>query len=176
MVADMVDMFALIVAPGGGDELQGMKKGIVELADLIIVNKADGNLAIPARMAQIEYTSALKYLKPLYNDWKPKVRIVILMIKVLPVSCLELTGIKDVWENMLEFKVLMKESGVFNSKRGDQQVKWMWKLITQKLIYNLKEDKEIMKLIHDFEVKVQKGLVTSGEASETILDSFFRLK
>ena len=73
MVADMVDMFVLLVAPGGGDELQGMKKGIVELADLIIVNKADGHLAVPARMAQIEYTSALKYLKPLYNDWKPQV-------------------------------------------------------------------------------------------------------
>ena len=75
MVADMVDMFVLLVAPGGGDELQGMKKGIVELADLIIVNKADGHLAVPARMAQIEYTSALKYLKPLYSDWKPMVRI-----------------------------------------------------------------------------------------------------
>jgi LAO/AO transport system kinase len=73
MVADMVDMFVLLVAPGGGDELQGMKKGIVELADLIIVNKADGHLAVPARMAQMEYMSALKYLKPLYNDWKPQV-------------------------------------------------------------------------------------------------------
>jgi LAO/AO transport system kinase len=73
MVADMVDMFVLLVAPGGGDELQGMKKGIVELADLIIVNKADGHLKVAARTAQMEYTSALKYLKPLYNDWKPQV-------------------------------------------------------------------------------------------------------
>ena len=68
-----IDMFVLLVAPGGGDELQGMKKGIVELADLIIVNKADGHLTVPARMAQIEYTSALTYLKPLYHNWKPKV-------------------------------------------------------------------------------------------------------
>lgn len=109
MVADMVDMFVLLVAPGGGDELQGMKKGIVELADLIVVNKADGHLAVPARMAQIEYTSALKYLKPLYNDWRPKVSLRNYSnFKVLPVSCVENTGLDKVWNNMTDFQSLMK--------------------------------------------------------------------
>lgn len=94
MVADMVDMFTLLVAPGAGDELQGMKKGIVELSDMILVNKADGELAAAARMAQIEYTSALKYLQPSTQGWTPQ---------ILPVSSHANTGITEAWDSMKEY-------------------------------------------------------------------------
>jgi LAO/AO transport system kinase len=74
-VADMVDMFVLLVAPGSGDELQGIKKGIVEMADMIIINKADGELMNAARMAQAEYRNALKYIQPSSNNWMPEVML-----------------------------------------------------------------------------------------------------
>ncbi|RKP35816.1 ArgK protein [Dimargaris cristalligena] len=95
MVADMVDMFVLLVPPGGGDELQGMKKGIMEIADMVLVNKADGDLLNAARRAQIEYTSALKFMHHRFSSWRPP---------VLPVSSMQKEGLKEAWSSMLKFK------------------------------------------------------------------------
>lgn len=121
----MVDMFTLLVSPGGGDELQGMKKGIVELSDLIIVNKADGNLLPAANLAQMEYMSALKFVRPSYSDWRPS---------VLSMSAKEKIGIDKVWQNMKDFHNMMLNGQSLQKKRAQQAQKWMWRHISEELM------------------------------------------
>ncbi|KAJ3271500.1 hypothetical protein HK104_004681, partial [Borealophlyctis nickersoniae] len=140
--ADMVDMFTLLVAPGGGDELQGMKKGIVELSDLILVNKADGDMMAPARTAQSEYTSALKFLQPIFSEWKPE---------VLRVSSLQQTGIDEAWSKMKEFYHLMQSCGELDRKRGHQRKTWMWKQINDELLWRLKTDQHVKEMVQRLE-------------------------
>ncbi|KAJ3082888.1 hypothetical protein HK102_001400 [Quaeritorhiza haematococci] len=163
MVADMVDMFTLLVAPGAGDELQGIKKGIVELSDLIIVNKADGDLMAQARAAQMEYTSALKFLQSQESGWKPK---------VLPVSAREKSGIDKAWDTMKEYYWLMRDSHDLEIKRGEQQKKWMWHRITDELITRLKRDHDVRSMIRKLEQSVFEGHITSGQAADRILEAF----
>nr|KAJ3422377.1 hypothetical protein HK105_008371 [Polyrhizophydium stewartii] len=159
----MVDMFTLLVAPGAGDELQGMKKGIVELSDLILVNKADGELAGPARLAQIEYTSALKFIMPMTEGWYPK---------VLPVSSHQREGIDKAWETMKEYYGLLAERNELAAKRGAQQKKWMWRQITDELHWRLRTDPNVKGMVPEFERLVDNGEITSGQAAEEILDAF----
>ncbi|KAI9011359.1 ArgK protein [Gaertneriomyces semiglobifer] len=162
MVADMVDMFTLLVAPGGGDELQGMKKGIVELSNLILVNKSDGDLLPAARQAQMEYTSALKFMPPEYG-WHPP---------VLPVSSHKGTGIDKAWDSMKQFYCLLANGGRLSEIRGRQQLKWMWKHVTEELVEMVKRDKKVMKLVEDLQGCVYDGGIPSGIAAEKILDEF----
>ena len=159
----MVDMFVLLVAPGAGDELQGMKKGIMEMTDLVLVNKADGHLLTAARHAQMEYTSALKYIQPMYSYWNPK---------VLPVSSMESHGIQEAWETMELYKMKLLETKDFDKKRGQQRKKWMWKQITEDLIYRLKTDLTVKRMVNELERNVYQGNMTSSEAAEKILKAF----
>ncbi len=110
-VADMVDMFVLLLLPGSGDELQGIKKGIVELADMIVVNKADGDLELQAKRVRTDYSAALKLLHPSSANWQPKV-----------VTCSALTGkgIPELWQSVMEFGVIMTKSGELKNRRGEQ--------------------------------------------------------
>ncbi|TPX38200.1 hypothetical protein SmJEL517_g00224 [Synchytrium microbalum] len=163
MVSDMTDMFTLLVAPGAGDELQGMKKGIVEMSDLILVNKADGVLAIPARAAQMEYTSALKFSQPAHPDWRPK---------VLAMSSAENIGIDKVWEAMQEYYKIMQESGSLHTKRGLQRKKWMWQQITDELLWRLKTDSNVKDMVLSLEAGVFRGDITSGQAAEDCVRAF----
>ncbi|KAJ1556866.1 hypothetical protein HK096_010381 [Nowakowskiella sp. JEL0078] len=121
----MVDMFVLLVSPASGDELQGLKKGIVEVSDLILVNKADGDLLPAARIAQMEYTSALKFIQPIYKGWKPE---------VLRMSSVEKTGIEDAWKTMLKFYKTMEISGQMQKRRGYQRKVWMWRQVQDELL------------------------------------------
>ncbi|KAJ3384989.1 hypothetical protein HDU92_003298 [Lobulomyces angularis] len=163
MVADMVDMFVLLVAPGAGDELQGLKKGIVELSDLILVNKADGLLEVPARMAQIEYTSALKFVTPTFPLWKPT---------VLSVSSQEKKGFDKIWEKMKKMHTILETSNELESKRGRQRKKWMWQRISDELLWRLRNDKNVKDTIDCLEDKTYKGDITPGRAGDIILDKF----
>jgi LAO/AO transport system kinase len=164
MVSDIVDMFTLLIPPAGGDELQGIKKGIVELADIVLINKADGDLLIPAQMTQIEYVSALKLLKAKSNLWRPK---------VVKVSSINRVGINDAWESMLEFYYYMNETGAFYDKRSRQRVKWMWRLISDSVLDNIKKDAHLKKLVSALEIDVSLGKVSPGFASQSILDKFY---
>ncbi|XP_063192794.1 methylmalonic aciduria type A protein, mitochondrial isoform X4 [Chroicocephalus ridibundus] len=101
-VADMVDMFILLLPPAGGDELQGIKRGIIEMADLVAINKADGDLVVPARRIQAEYVSAMKLLRKRSKVWRPK---------VMRISAKTGEGISDMWDKMTEFRDLMLTSG-----------------------------------------------------------------
>ncbi|KAJ3333103.1 hypothetical protein HDU76_011471 [Blyttiomyces sp. JEL0837] len=163
MVADMVDLFVLLVAPGGGDELQGMKKGIMELADLILVNKSDGVLEGPARLAQMEYISALKFLRNDESDWKPS---------VLRVSSAEKKGIRKAWDNMTEFYANAVANSSLERRRGQQRHKWMWKIISEELLHRVRSDKKVEAIIRKLEKGVVEGSVTSSQAADEVLDTF----
>ncbi|XP_065845783.1 methylmalonic aciduria type A homolog, mitochondrial-like isoform X2 [Oscarella lobularis] len=120
IVSDMVDMFILIVPPASGDELQGLKRGVIELIDLVLVNKADGDLMPAARRMKAEYTSALKLLRKRSSVWHPE---------VLMVSSLDSKYGDEVWKVARDFKKKMEESGELYLKRSDQQKACMWNYI-----------------------------------------------
>src|SRR5271154_5736533 len=116
-VADMTDFFLVLMLPGAGDELQGLKKGVVELADMIAVNKADGDNIVRAKAAAAEYRAALHILSPRSPNWSPP---------VVTYSALTGAGIAELWGQVLDHRARLSASGEFISRRGEQQVKWMW--------------------------------------------------
>ncbi|KAF8926885.1 hypothetical protein BGZ58_010839 [Dissophora ornata] len=167
MVADIVDMFVLLVPPAGGDELQGMKKGIMELSDLVIVNKSDGALVDSARYAQIEYTSALKFVKAVSEHWKPKV------IRVSSMGGPE-GGIEQAWNTMKEYFDIMESAGELQKKRGNQRKIWMWRQVSSELLDRLNEDEQVRKMAHELEAKVLQNEVMSGAAAHQIVERFMK--
>ncbi|PKC12550.1 methylmalonic acidemia type A protein [Rhizophagus irregularis] len=163
MVAEMVDMFVLMVPPAGGDEIQGLKKGIVEISDLIVVNKSDGVFASAAREAVTEYTSALKYLHPSSPFWQPR---------VIKVSAKTNSGLDESWKFMQDYYNIMKSSNELYKRRGKQRKLWMWRQITSELLDRLNSDKEIRNLVDELEQKVFHGEITSGIAADYVVDNF----
>ncbi|KAG0020696.1 hypothetical protein BGZ82_011526 [Podila clonocystis] len=167
MVADIVDMFVLLVPPAGGDELQGMKKGIMELSDLVIVNKSDGALVDSARYAQIEYTSALKFVKAITSFWKARV------VRVSSMGGPE-GGIDKAWDTMKEYFQIMESSGELQKKRGRQRKIWMWRQVSSELMDLLNEDAQVRKMANELEAKVLKNEMMSGAAAHKIVEKFMR--
>ncbi|KAF9581114.1 hypothetical protein BGW38_001988 [Lunasporangiospora selenospora] len=167
MVADIVDMFVLLVPPAGGDELQGMKKGIMELSDLVIVNKSDGALVDSARYAQIEYTSALKFVKAITEHWKARV------IRVSSMGGPE-TGIQNAWETMKEYFDIMESTGELQKKRGEQRQIWMWRQVKSELMDLLNEDTQVRSMSKELEVKVLRNEMMSGAAAHLIVEKFMK--
>ncbi|ORY05629.1 putative LAO/AO transport system kinase [Basidiobolus meristosporus CBS 931.73] len=165
MVANMVDMFVLLVPPGGGDELQGMKRGIIELSDLIIVNKADGELKNAAKYAQLEYKRGLAFIQPSSPNWMPKTTLV---------SSREKTGLDKAWKYMTDFKKAMEDSGEFDQKRAQQRKKWMWKEVTESLLHHLHTNTEVQDLIKGIEGQVISGQLASGQAADKVLECFMK--
>src|SRR2546421_1245800 len=117
MVADMTDFFLVLMLPGAGDELQGLKKGVVEIADMIAINKADGDNVKRAKAAAAEYRAALHILTPRSQTWSPP---------VVTYSALTGDGIAALWSSVLDHRERMTVSGELAARRRDQQVKWMW--------------------------------------------------
>jgi LAO/AO transport system kinase len=167
-VADMVDMFMLLLLPGSGDELQGIKKGIVELADLVIVNKADGDLIAQAKRVRSDYSAALRMLHPApshslnggVSGWKPK---------VLTCSALNNQGIAEIWEAATEFRDIMVRSGGFEQKRAEQAVSWMWKEIKSTLITRFMSNHTIAGQIHKTELEVKNGQKSPTQAAMELI-------
>ena len=161
-VADMVDLFVLLLAPAGGDELQGLKKGIVELADLLLVNKADGDLSAAAGRAAAEYEAALHLLRPTTVGWRPP---------VLRVSALERRGIDAVWAAWLDYRRALGEAGLA-AKRARQARAWMWSEIEAGLRAELHRAGPTAALLKDMESKVSQGVMTPTQAAAAILEGF----
>jgi LAO/AO transport system kinase len=159
-VANMVDMFALILAPGGGDELQGIKRGIMELADVVIVNKADGELEKVAQGAVADFRAALGLLRPKYTCWIPQIKLV---------SALEERGIPDVWECATIFKKTIRESGDLRRLRAEQAKAWMWDEIRQDLVENLLSHVSMADLTSQLESQVLEGTLSPKQAARRIL-------
>ncbi|XP_013921498.1 PREDICTED: methylmalonic aciduria type A protein, mitochondrial isoform X1 [Thamnophis sirtalis] len=162
-VADMVDMFVLLLPPAGGDELQGIKRGIIEMADLVVITKADGDLIVPARRIQAEYISALKLLHKRSKVWRPK---------VMRISAKTGEGISDVWDKMTEFQELMLRSGELLAKRRRQQKVWMWNVIQESMLDHFRQHSEVKDQIPLLEDKVVDGILTPGLAADLLLRAF----
>jgi len=161
-VADLVDMFILLIVPGGGDELQGIKKGIVELADLIVVNKADGDLMPAAERARRDYGAALHLLRATSENWQPK---------ILLCSSLSGAGISEIWETAEAYKHAKLSTSAFNERRTSQAKAWMWDEIHENLIEKLKTDPNVAKLMPSVEAGVRSGDMTPTEAARKILSA-----
>jgi LAO/AO transport system kinase len=162
-VADMVDMFLLLLVPGGGDELQGIKKGIVELADAIVVNKADGDLAIAAQRAARDYTNALHLLTPASAAWT---------VPVLTCSALERAGIDSVWDNVGRYRDAMEKAGQFTARRSAQAHAWMWNEVAETLMQALKDDPRVAGLLPAMENDVSDGTLAPGRAARQLVAAF----
>jgi len=162
-VADMVDMFLLLIVPGGGDELQGIKKGIVELADLIVVNKADGDLLPAAERAKRDYGAALHLLRPTSENWQPQ---------ILLCSSLSGDGIAAIWDTVKDFKSINEKSGAFDEKRAAQASSWMWDEVHETLNEELRATPSVATMIPILERATQSGVLTPSEAARKILSAF----
>lgn len=159
-VADMVDMFMLLLLPGSGDELQGIKKGIVELADLVIVNKADGDLIAQAKRVQSDYSAAMRMLHPATACWLPK---------VLTCSAINNQGIDEIWKTASGFEKIMREHGELEKKRAHQAVSWMWKEIKETLISRFMNNPAIAAKIQSIENTVRNGRKSPTQAAMELI-------
>ena len=158
-VADMTDFFLVLMLPGAGDELQGLKKGIVELADMIAVNKADGDNIERARRAAADYRAALNILTPQSSTWSPP---------VITYSALTQNGIDELWAQVLAHKKKMTGSGELETRRREQQVKWMWTMLEERLTARLRSDASVRAKLRQAETQVAAGKLAPTLAVEEI--------
>jgi len=164
-VAEMTDMFVLLLQPGGGDELQGIKRGIMELADLILVNKADGDLQAVAQRSAAEYRNALRLLHPRLADWKVAVRTC---------SARNGVGIAEAWETALHYRDTLESSGQFSARRSAQARAWMWSEVNDNLITALQSDPEVRKQIPALEAAASAGRIPPTVAARQLLEIFLK--
>ena len=162
-VAEMTDLFMLLLLPGGGDELQGIKRGIVELADLIVVNKADGDLMHAAGRAAADYQNALGFLHPRRPGWT---------VPVKSCSALHSHGIAEVWESILEFSRAMKSSGEFEKTREAQAKGWLWNELSETLLETLRADPHIRARVAQLEEDVAKSRTSPWVAAQELISTF----
>jgi GTPase len=160
-VCDMTDFFLALMLPGAGDELQGIKKGLVELADMIAINKADGDNIKRANLAAAEYRGALHILSPRSEHWHPP---------VITYSALTGSGIATLWQKILDHRTAMKESGEFDARRREQQVKWMWSMLEQRTMARLRADASVRAKVKRIEAEVAGGRVSPALAAQEIAD------
>jgi LAO/AO transport system kinase len=158
-VADMTDFFLVLMLPGAGDELQGLKKGVVELADMIAVNKADGEMRARAGAAAAEYRAALHILSPRSPTWSPPV-----------VTCSAATGdgIAALWEHILDHRRRLTAAGELAARRRAQQVKWMWAMLEDRLFARLRSDPALKAKLPRLEAAVAAGRLSPTMAVEEI--------
>lgn len=161
-VAEMVDLFLLLLPPAGGDELQGIKKGVVELADLLVINKADGELVAAARRAAAEYQSAVRMLRPTTAGWK---------VPVLQASALREEGLAEVWEAIGRFRAALGEAGLAR-KRAEQARAWMWSEIDNALLRSFRNHPAVAPRLAEAERAVLAGELPAPAAAEALLRAF----
>ena len=162
-VADMVDFFLLLMLPGAGDELQGIKKGVLELADAIVVNKADGDNLDRANLALADLRAALRYL--------PRKRKSV-RTQVLSTSALTGGGIDAVWDIIVEQRRVLESSGELATLRAEQQRTWMWSLIGERLDRAFRADPTVATELPSIEAAVVDGTLTPTSAADQLLDHF----
>ncbi|WP_399921006.1 methylmalonyl Co-A mutase-associated GTPase MeaB [Streptomyces kanamyceticus] len=162
-VANMVDTFLLLTLARTGDQLQGIKKGVLELADVIAVNKADGPHERDARSAARELAGALRLMHPADAAWTPP---------VLTCSARESSGLDTLWERIEQHRTLLDSTGRLAAKRRDQQVDWTWTMVRDELLGRLCAHAEVQRVTPDLEQRVREGTLTATSAAEQILDAF----
>ena len=158
-VCDMTDFFLALMLPGAGDELQGIKKGLVELADMIAINKADGDNVARANAAAAEYRAALHILAPRSEHWHPP---------VTTYSAMTGAGIGDLWQKVLDHRTAMIASGDFARRRREQQVKWMWAIFEGRLHAQLRAEPSVRARVKEIEAAVAAGRLSPAVAAERL--------
>jgi len=159
-VAAMVDTFLLLTIARTGDSLQGIKKGILEIADVIAVNKADGEHARPARAAARELSGALRMMAPTSPWWRAP---------VLACSGQSGAGLDDVWAAVTRHRATLDEHGELSRKRATQQVEWMWSMVRERLLDRLRADEGVRAALPDVERSVRAGTLTPTLGADTLL-------
>lgn len=163
LVAEMVDTVLLLLLPGAGDELQGIKRGILEMVDLIAVNKADGENLTAAREACAYYLSALKFLAPRSVGWRPP---------VVPISALEGKGLPELWERIEEHGVHLTTTGDLDSRRRTQRRQWLWSLLEDELLSAFRKHPQVAEQLSEVEKGVVEGGLHPSAAAARLLGLF----
>ncbi len=164
-VKSMVDFFLLLKIAGAGDELQGIKRGIMEMADAIAINKADGNNIEKAQLAKAQFKNALMLFPPHESEWSPK---------VLTCSAIENKGIKDIWECILEYIEAVNKNNYFDKNRSEQSKYWMYETINEKLKSNFYHNINIKESLPNFEKSVLEHKISSFIAAHRLLDDYYK--
>lgn len=162
-VRSMVDFFLLVLIAGAGDELQGIKRGVMELCDAIFINKADGDNEKRALIAQNDYNNALHYLQPATKGWQPK---------AYTGSALTGKGIEELWKLIQEFEKQTKANGIFQERRKNQIVEWVFKMVENKLIDDFYNEEKIKKELPRVKNEILNGQLTPTLAAEKLLNIF----
>ena len=162
-VAEIVDMFVLILPPAAGDELQGIKRGVVELADFVLVNKADGELAAAAHRSAADYASALRLLRPPLPEWAVPVRAI---------SALEGIGIPEVWDEVARFRAALERSGAWSRRRAGQARAALWSEVGDSLVERFRAAPAVSARLAALEQEVMAGTRTPAAAARTLLAAF----
>ncbi|MCW5737957.1 MAG: methylmalonyl Co-A mutase-associated GTPase MeaB [Enhydrobacter sp.] len=161
-VSDMVDMFIVLLLPGGGDDLQGIKRGVIELADLIVVNKADGDLRAAAQRSAADYQHALRMLRSPTAGWTPEVA-----------TCSAQTGegVAEIWDVVERFNQAVGAAGIAR-RRAEQARAWMWSEVGETLLAELRRHPEVKRLVGGLERDVEAGRATPAAAARRMLEAF----
>jgi LAO/AO transport system kinase len=160
VVADMVDFFLVVLIAGAGDELQGIKRGLMEMADLVAINKADGDNQLPAERACALYRNALQLMHPADSPWTPP---------VLTCSAAENRGVDALWAQVLKHRARFEPTGWFEQRRRAQMVQWMWDLVNESIQRLLHDRPEVRAVSARAEATVRSGLMTAGDGAESVL-------
>ena len=161
-VAAMVDFFLVLMLAGGGDDLQGIKKGVLEIADMIAITKADGDNVARARESAADYSHALRIVTPAGAPWLPP---------VVTVSAKEGRGLEDVWTAIGRFSAAAKTAGRWQARRTQQQVRWMWAMVEDRLIADFKSTPQVRDQATALEADIAAGRITPTLAASRLLES-----
>ncbi|CAM3341376.1 methylmalonyl Co-A mutase-associated GTPase MeaB [Mycobacterium frederiksbergense] len=161
-VSDMVDTFVFLTLARTGDQLQGIKKGVLELADVVVVNKADGEHAVEAKAAARELTGALRLIYPRETLWRPP---------VLTMSALTGDGLAELWETVEKHRKVLTDAGEFDARRRKQQVNWTWAMVRDTVLDRVLSNPEVKRIRSELERQVRDGELTPALAAQQILDA-----
>ncbi len=160
-VADMVDFFLVLMLPGAGDELQGIKKGVLEIADMIAVNKADGDNEPRANAAASEYRAAFNILTPQSPNWAPP---------VITISGLQNQGLDALWTEIERHREVLTGTGEFQARRKDQRVRWMWAMLEERVMTRFRQNAAVKARLNDLERDVSEGRLTPVLAVRELME------
>lgn len=161
-VSNMVDTFVFLTLARTGDQLQGIKKGVLELADIVVVNKADGEHAVEARSAARELSGAIRLIYPRDTLWRPP---------VLTMSALEGTGLTELWDTIVKHRDVLTEAGEFDARRRRQQVDWTWAMVRDAVVDRVLSSPAVRAIRGEIERQVRDGELTATLAAQRILDA-----
>jgi LAO/AO transport system kinase len=173
-VFESVDILVLLLPPGGGDELQGVKKGIVELANILAVTKADGNLLETAKATAGDYRGAMSVLQSSNSSGGDGEESIVWKPRILLTSSVTKDGLDTLWQSIKDYKEHLKKSGVWQKKRTKQAKYWMWKQFTRMMQHRMQQDPELAEQANLLESEMLKGHLTPRVAAQELLDGIFR--